>query len=44
MARAAILEVHGVEAGPVAAGEIEIGLGGGVGEAIEAAVAEGVLA
>src|SRR5690242_19209345 len=40
---AAVLQVSGLEAGGVAAGQVEVGLGGGVGEAVVAASAEAVL-
>ena len=40
---AAAAELHRLEAGGVAAGEVEVGLGGGVGEAVVAAVGEAVL-
>jgi hypothetical protein len=43
VALAPVLEVHRLEACGVAAGQVEVGLGCGVREAVEAAVAEAVL-
>ena len=42
MASAAVAELHRGEAGGVAAGEVEVGLGGGTGEAVVAAAAGAV--